>query len=340
MAREQAAGSLTEPRDPVTGSPEATGIVPPRRAAPWPSVTVIVPTRDRPVMLDRAVRSIAGQSYPGEIECVIVFDQSDPAPVDAELPASRRIRLLTNTRTPGAAGARNTGVTASDGAVVAFCDDDDVWAADKLRLQVELLDRAPLGFVACGIRVHYADRVIARPAPGSTSFQQLVRDRHAELGLPTFVLRRTALAEIGLLDEQVPGSSGEDYDFLLRAARRGPIDAVRQPLVDVFWHQQSFFTQHWQTIADGLEYLLGKHPELAADPRDGPGSRARPRSPMLPSRIERLPGKPVSGRCAATRSNGGPTSRLRWRLASFRPRRSSASRTGGAGGSSERSTTS
>jgi hypothetical protein len=35
----------------------------------------------------------------------------------------------------------------------------------------------------------------------------------------------------------------------------------------VFWHQNSFFAQRWQTIADGLGYLLDKHPELAADPR-------------------------------------------------------------------------
>jgi glycosyltransferase involved in cell wall biosynthesis len=267
MARNQAAGSLTSPRDPVTGSPEETGIEPRRRAAPWPSVTVIVPTRDRPVMLARAVQSIIGQSYPGDVECVIVFDQSDPAEVDVELPPGRRVRLLTNTRTLGAAGARNTGIIASDGPLVAFCDDDDAWDADKLRLQVELLDVAPLGFISCGTRIHYADRVITRSAPGSVSLQQLVRQRHPELGVPTFLLRRDALTEIGLLDEQVPGSNGEDYDFLLRAARRGPIDAVRQPLVDVFWHQQSYFTQHWQIIADSNEYLLGKHPELAADPR-------------------------------------------------------------------------
>lgn len=238
-----------------------------RQAAPWPSVTVIVPTRDRPAMLARAVQSIIGQSYPGEIECVIVFDQSEPAQVNVELPAGRRVRLLANTRTPGAAGARNTGIVASDGALVAFCDDDDAWDADKLRLQASQLDVAPFGFIACGIRIHYADRVIARPAPSSVNLQELVRNRHAELHLTTFVLRRDALAEIGLLDEQVPGSSGEDYDFLLRAARRGPIVAVPQPLVEVFWHPQSFFAQHWQTIADGLEYLLGKYPELAADPR-------------------------------------------------------------------------
>jgi glycosyltransferase involved in cell wall biosynthesis len=133
MARDQAVGSLTGPRHPATDSPEETAIAPPRRPASWPSVTVIVPTRDRPVMLARAVRSIIGQSYPGEIECAIVFDQSDPAEVSVEMPAGRRVRLLTNTRTPGAAGARNTGIMTSDAPVVAFCDDDDAWDANKLR---------------------------------------------------------------------------------------------------------------------------------------------------------------------------------------------------------------
>lgn len=258
---------MTRPLGPVSDSPQAAGIDCRRRTAPWPSVTVIVPTRDRPATLARAVRSIVGQSYPGEIECVIVFDQGDPVPVNVEVPPGRRVRLLTNTRTPGAAGARNTGITASDGALVAFCDDDDAWDTEKLRLQAEQLDAAQFGFSACGMRIHYSDRVIARPASGSVSLQQLVRKRYPELVFTTFLLRREALAEIGLLDEQVPGSYGEDYDFLLRAARRGPISAISQPLVDVFWHQQSFFAQHWQTIADGLEYLLGKHPELAADPR-------------------------------------------------------------------------
>jgi glycosyltransferase involved in cell wall biosynthesis len=230
-------------------------------------VTAIVPTRDRPPLLARAVQSVIGQSYPGELECVIVFDQSRPVPVDVELPASRRVRLLTNARTPGAAGARNTGIAASDGSVIAFCDDDDTWHRDKLWRQVERLSLAPAGFVACGMRIHYADRVVDRPVPGLVELRQIVRKRYAEFVFPTFLLRRDALADIGLLDEGVPGSYGEDYDFLLRAARRGPIAAVEQPLVDTYWHPQSFFAQRWQTVADGLVYLLGKHPELAADPR-------------------------------------------------------------------------
>ena len=106
-----------------------------------------------------------------------------------------------------------------------------------------------------------------RPVPGYVNLPRIIRKRYPEFVFPAFILRQDALADIGLLDEQIPGSYGEDYDFLLRAARRGPIGAVEQPLVNTFWHQQSFFNQHWQIIADGLRYLLDKHPELVADPR-------------------------------------------------------------------------
>lgn len=253
------------PAGPANQLTDATRPSRSRPARRWPSVTVAVPTRDRPALLERAVRSILGQSYPGDLECVVVFDQSSPAAVAVDVPVGRRLHLVTNTRTPGLAGARNSGIVASQSALVAFCDDDDQWDVDKLLLQVERLESSSAELVACGTRFHYSDRVVARMAPSSVGLHQLVRKRFPELGAPTFVVRRDALDGIGLVDEKIPGSYGEDYDWLLRAARRGPIVAVEQPLVDVYWHQQSFFAERWQTIADALRYLLGKHPELAAD---------------------------------------------------------------------------
>lgn len=238
-----------------------------RTATGLPPVAVVVPTRDRPVLLQRAVASILGQSYLGDLECVVVFDQSAPAPVPVDVPAGRRLRLVTNVRTPGLAGARNSGILASESALVAFCDDDDEWHPEKLRLQVKRLEAAQAEFVACGTRFHYSDRVIPRRAPSSVTFGQLIRKRFPEMGAPTFVVRRDALDAIGLVDEKIPGGYGEDYDLLLRAARRRPIVAVEQTLVDVYWHEQSFFAERWQTITEALRYLLGKHPELTADPR-------------------------------------------------------------------------
>jgi glycosyltransferase involved in cell wall biosynthesis len=255
--------SAAQPNDP---SGTGTGTRPPVER--WPAVTVVVPTRDRPLLLERAVRSILGQSYPGDVECVVVFDQSEPAPVAVATPARRRLRLVTNTRRPGLAGARNSGFLLADTPLVASCDDDDEWDDDKLRLQVEQLVSSSAELVACGLRIHYGDRVVERIPPRSVALSQLVRDRVMEVNSSTWVVRRDALLDgIGLVDEEIPGSYGEDYDLILRAARRGPILSVERPLADVYWHEQSFFSDRWQTIADALSYLLDKHPELMADRR-------------------------------------------------------------------------
>ena len=90
-----------------------------RQGAPWPAVSVVVPTRHRPELLLHAVTSILGQSYPGKLECLVVFDQSEPAAAPlGEIPAGRQLRVLANTRTPGLAGARNAGITAAVGSVI------------------------------------------------------------------------------------------------------------------------------------------------------------------------------------------------------------------------------
>jgi hypothetical protein len=234
-------------------------------AGGWPAVSVVVATRHRPELLLRAVTSILGQSYPGELECLVVFDQSQPEPLPTEVLPGRQLRVLSNTRTAGLAGARNAGITAAVGTVIAFCDDDDAWQPDKLTCQVELLRRSAADFVACGVRIRYSDHAVVRMPPPRTGFAQLLSDRVTALHPSTFVIRRSALDDIGLVDEEIPGSYGEDYDLLLRAARRAPVLAVQQPLVDVFWHEQSFFAERWQTISDALRYILAKYPALRAD---------------------------------------------------------------------------
>jgi glycosyltransferase involved in cell wall biosynthesis len=226
----------------------------------------VVPTRHRPELLLHAVTSILGQSYPGKLECLVVFDQSEPAAAPlGEIPAGRQLRVLANTRTPGLAGARNAGITAAVGTVIAFCDDDDTWRPHKLTRQVELLNTSTSDFVACGVQIRYSDRAIVRMPPARTGLDQLVRHRVTALHPSTFVIRRSALDDIGLVDEEIPGSYGEDYDLLLRIAKRSPVLAVQQTLVDVLWHDQSFYAERWQTISDALRYMLTKYPALRAD---------------------------------------------------------------------------
>lgn len=228
-------------------------------------MAVVVATRDRPELLERAVAAILSQDYPGEIEALVVFDQSDLRPVPAEQAADRRLRVLSNSRAAGLAGARNTGMLASEAPFIAFCDDDDVWSPQKVRLQVACLDSGGADFVAGGVRIHHGDHVVTRIPPPSVPLSQLVRERVGALHPSTFLFRRSMLDHIGLVDEAIPGSYGEDYDWLLRSASRMPVLSVAAPVADVYWHPQSFFAERWATVAEALEYLLAKHPELRAD---------------------------------------------------------------------------
>ena len=241
-------------------------------AAPvtWPSVTAVVPTRERPELLARAVTAILDQDYPGDLEAVVVFDQSPVRPVNARLPAGRRLRSVVNDHTPGLAGARNSGIAASSADLVAFCDDDDEWLPGKLRAQIVALRNTPdAAAVASGILVHYRGRDRARPAPaGPLQHRDFLADRIMEVHPSTLLVpRRLVLDEIGPVDEAIPGGYAEDYEFLLRATRTGPVVAVPEPLVRVHWHATSFFFDRWRTIVAALNYLIEKHPEFRDEPR-------------------------------------------------------------------------
>ncbi len=234
-----------------------------------PSVTAVVATRDRPELLARCVAAVLGQSYAGTIECIVVFDQSTPTPIDVEVGAGRSLRLIPNTRTPGLAGARNTGIVAATGDLLGFCDDDDEWLPDKLTQQTALLDAAPGAvMVGCGLLLEQGETERPAHTPDSTvTLQDLIRSRVWELHPSSVLARLSAVREqVGLVDEAIPGSYAEDYEWLLRAAAIAAIPVSPQCLVRIRWHAQSFFAKKWRTIAEALTFLLDKHPELSSDP--------------------------------------------------------------------------
>jgi len=242
--------------------PEAT-------TASWPSVCAIVPTRDRPTLLARAVTAVLDQDYPGDIECLVVFDQSDiEAPAAGNRPG-RTVRCIQNGRSPGLAGARNSGILAAQADLIAFCDDDDEWLAGKLRAQVDLMRSTNSALVATGIRVHFRGRDRVRlPPPRPLSHDDFLKDRHMEVNPCTVLVDRLVLlGSIGLVDETIPGGYGEDYEWLLRATRFTDIRSVPAPLVRVNWHASSFFADRWQTIVSALQDLLDRNPDFVRQPR-------------------------------------------------------------------------
>lgn len=232
----------------------------------WPSVSVVVATRDRKELLRKTLTAIHHQDYPGVVETLVVHDQSELDPDLVATDEQRPVRVLSNTRSPGLAGARNTGILASQQPLIAFCDDDDTWLPAKLTLQVRQLLASGADVGVSGIVVCYADHEITRvPRAGDLTIAELSRRRVTEAHPSTVIVRREALlGPIGLVDEGIPGSYGEDYDWILRAVENGPIDVLEQPTVRVLWSQShSYFSARWALIIAAIDYLLAKHPALS-----------------------------------------------------------------------------
>lgn len=227
------------------------------------TVSAVIATRDRPELLRRALRSMLAQDVGALAEVVVVFDQTEPDhSLAAEFPEAV-VHVVSNTRSPGLCGARNTGIGIARGDWIAFCDDDDEWTPDKLRLQLDVVDSDSV-FVVGGIRIANQNRLVER-TPGSRTLRlnRLVKSRVMEAHPSTYLIRRSALqGELGLIDEQIPGGYYEDYDILLRAARIHHIEVVDAPIAVIHWHPTSFFKNRWEMIVSAIEYLIDKTPEL------------------------------------------------------------------------------
>jgi glycosyltransferase involved in cell wall biosynthesis len=237
----------------------------------WPLVSVIMPTRGRPELVRESIAAVVAQTYPGEIECLVVHDQEAPDNDLARLGSARRsVRVLANTHAPGLAGARNTGLEHAGGDFIATCDDDDVWHSDKLQVQVtRMLEEPDLLAVGSGIRLRLpGDKTLDWPGRAERiSYQLLLRNRVKELHSSTLVMRRDAFAKAGRYDEDLPHGYAEDYDWVLRAARTGQVGTVARPLVDIRKDGTSWYGGGAANAAAALEYLLVKHPDITRSAR-------------------------------------------------------------------------
>lgn len=105
------------------------------------SVSVVIPSIGRPCLLD-AVESARAQAQVGKVEIIVVFDlPMSEVPRDAASAAGKADKVLYTGGGRRACHARNLGVMAAGAPWVAFLDDDDVWAPDKLAKQLDLAVR-------------------------------------------------------------------------------------------------------------------------------------------------------------------------------------------------------
>jgi glycosyltransferase involved in cell wall biosynthesis len=218
-----------------------------------PIVSVVIPTRNRPELVLRAVRSALGQTY-RNLEIVVVVDGPDAQTVGALVDLGESsVRICHLAESVGGAEARNEGVRAATGEWIAFLDDDDEWLPTKIEKQVKAAVQSgnPLAIVTCKIvlRGGGSDSVVPHklPKPGQPISEYV-------LGAPRNGFQTSSYFASRALMLLVPWSKNlkglQDFDWFLRAASYpgATLTVVAEPL-------SIYYVESVDTITRKLSWL-------------------------------------------------------------------------------------
>ena len=129
------------------------------RAMAEPQVSVVVTTFNQGPYIAEAIRSVLTQTYTNRE--IIVVDDGSTDDTPRVLAGFGNAVTTIRQANEGVAGARNRGIRAARGLLLAFIDGDDRWHPDMLRRLVEAHERFPdSGLIACDARSFDGDRII------------------------------------------------------------------------------------------------------------------------------------------------------------------------------------
>ena len=199
-----------------------------------PAVSIVLATHDHARWLDGAIESVRQQTV-SEWELLVVDDGStdDTRAVVQRHAADARIRYLPGRHLERSA-ARNRGLAAARGGLVAFLDADDRWLPEKLERQLAALAAEPDAALCYTIArfVDAADRLLPVRKPlgpiAGEVFPALIRANF--IILASVVVRRRCLVEVGGFDDTLPVYGCEDWGLWLRIARRHRVTVVDEEL--------------------------------------------------------------------------------------------------------------
>ena len=194
------------------------------------------------------MQGILRQSY-ADLELIIVDDYSTDNSWEIMSDLARqdhRIKVIRHERNLGASKSRNDGLRAAQGEFLGFCDSDDIWETEKLKVQMDILQKSP----KCGVT--YCDALFIDetgrptgkrfseefPVPGTGSghlFNQLVPRNF--INMQTVLMRRACVEQSGYFDEGIKWV--EDWWYWVKISRNHRFFYVAKPLASYRVHRKS-----------------------------------------------------------------------------------------------------
>ena len=236
-----------------------------------PLVSVIIPTYNRRQIVLDAIKSVIRQTY-DEIELIVVDDGSSQKPElsMSELDEKEMVEYeyIQHEQNKGANAARNTGIQAASGDLVAFLDDDDYWEDEKIKRQVDVFQEAnqDVGVVYTGQRfVNETGKTTSLRI--STTEGKITKDLiRGEPVNPfsTIMVRPEIIDKAGLPDERFP--SWQDREWYFRLSRFSKFKPIPEPLMVRRFLPHPQIIDNFEATRD-ITYplFIEKHRPLAAE---------------------------------------------------------------------------
>jgi glycosyltransferase involved in cell wall biosynthesis len=203
-------------------------------------VTAIVPTCNRPGLLERALRSIATQEL-APTETIIVDDagigSNDSTFRVLQRCGLRAVHLVANSRAKGASGARNTGAALATGDLLAFLDDDDEWLPSYLAEAVHAVTCRELDVLCTDLLCQFDDAI---DRPGKSAPDRLLPELFLTFnpGLvgSNIILNRALYREVEGFNETLPTCNDRDLGIRLSLRTGIKYGRLAKRLVRLYQH--------------------------------------------------------------------------------------------------------
>ena len=213
-----------------------------------PKVSVIIPLYNREKYIVETVQSVFKQTYPN-VEIIVVNDGStdDSSRLLQEFSSSLTLLQHPGCVNKGQSAAINLGLRHSTGKYIAILDSDDLFASDKIEIQVKYLEENNgIGLVYGN--GYYINEYGKKPVRCYDRFHQ-ENSNPAEVllncyfALPTNALiRKTVFEKAGMFDESL--RSGQDHDMAIRIAEVTKIAYIDEKLFYYRRHPESISAQN------------------------------------------------------------------------------------------------
>ena len=206
-----------------------------------PFFSIVIPSRNRPRQLARALESVTAQTFRA-FETIVVNDGSTCDYAEVKSQYADMMRYVENPEAKGVSHARNVAIGLARGSWVAFLDDDDEFTQHHLHALHDAIALEPeVDFLWCDVNVHSRD-ANGGPSVRRRRWKRQYRDREelyrdalaigAGFGL---TVKKTYLEGVGGFDDEM--RIGEDVDLVTKLLAHG---AMPRPLesVGVIKHEE------------------------------------------------------------------------------------------------------